>query len=72
MATNQYEEIEYTETTNGLKAMESMEDKQTTERVGADHSPNKQKDKAKYENRYDDDGDGDTERRHFSSIPGIQ
>ena len=68
MATNQYQEIEYTETSNELKQMETLGDPQTTERISGERQI-KVKDSKQYEV---DDDDGDTERRHFSSLPGNQ
>ena len=63
-----YEEIEYTETANEFKATEDLGDPQTTERIGQDKVASKLKDTT-YDSRYEGD-DGDTERRHFSSLPG--
>lgn len=39
----QYEEIEYTETTNELKQMDTLGDPQTTERHGQNHRDQKLK-----------------------------
>ena len=63
-----YQEIEYTETHPELKQSETMDlsqDPQTTERT----TPKSSKENEKgYEQAAGEDGD--TERRHFSSLPG--
>ncbi len=77
---HQYDELEYTETHNELKADESQ-DPQTTERnlgiiqnenglsqlKGANSAEKNGKDRS-----YGAEDDGDTERRHFSSLPANQ
>ena len=69
----QYQEIEYTETIPERKSTESMDqsqDQQNTERkAGGVEIKDGGKDKIKgYDQAAGDDGD--TERRHFSSLPG--
>ena len=77
---HQYDELEYTETQNELKNDESQ-DPQTTERnLGIIQTENGQSqlkgvksgDKNSHEMAYGAEEDGDTERRHFSSLPANQ
>ena len=71
-----YQEIEYTETIPEMKQTESIDDsqdQQNTERNSGGPEQLKEGAKDKIGN-YDQAAgdDGDTERRHFSSLPGNQ